>query len=166
MSKLVNAVDANTTDKFIIGELPADSHTVSIVTMEELYDFFKDPYLKDSNINGCDVACANDIDAYYAYGIVGAKGRDSTLDSLKSVGINWYRQKNKAISENHIISLNGINVFGGPLYYICRFNDDLYQFNWYYTNGRNIGMSYNPLYWSCRVSGDVCVAVVKKGTLV
>lgn len=161
MDNLLNAVNTDP-NRFLINELPIKSDDVSIVTMEELYNFFEDSFPKDSDKNGYDVAYPYNTYDYYVYGIVGDEGLDSTLDNLRSVGINWYRQKNKAISEDYIISLNGINVFGGPLYHVCSFDDDLYHFNWRYANGKNIGMSYNPHYWGCRVPGNVYVVIVRR----
>lgn len=148
MEDLLNAANTNP-DKFIIGKLPVKPNDVSIIKIEDLYDL-----LDRSKANGGD---------YYVYGIVGADGKDSTSDNLKSVGVSWYMQKYEPTTYNCFwinVGVSHCSVFGGLLYGIGRTNNYKYNLRWYYAEGV-FSYSDREYYWRDCVDGDVYVAVVR-----
>lgn len=156
MSSLLNAVNTNP-DKFIIGELPTKPGEVSIITIEDLYDSLR--FMTGQNR---DIVYDFSIADYYVYGIVGDKGIRSTIDNLQSVGLDWYRQKNKSVAK----TVNWPNaggslypVFGGQLNYVRKCRDKLYEFGWY-CSSCHYGSSNDCDFWSNDVTNNVYVAVV------
>lgn len=141
MSSLLDAANVSS-NKFTIGKLPVKSGDVSFMTMKQLYD-------------------AAENTAYCVYGIAGYAGRNSTLDNLQSIDLDWYRQKNKPATCDQIFSINGQAVFGGPFRDIDCFNDIIYHFNWSYANNSKGDSGYDS-YWGKEVDESVYVAVVHK----
>lgn len=158
MSNLLNAVNANP-DKFIIGELPANSGDVAIITVEDLYDSLK--FMTGQNH---EIVYDFGIADYYVYGIVGDKGFRSTVDNLQFVGLNWYRQKNKSTSKTANWPNAGDSlypVFGGQLNYVRKGKDKLYEFGWY-CSSCHYGSSNDYDFWNNDVVSNVYVAIVHK----
>lgn len=164
MEGLLNAANVST-DKFIMGELPVNSGEVSIMTVKELFDALK----KDAAYTSLEYSSISSYDSvndrspnpiYYAYGIVGGEGLDSTPENLKAVGLDWYRQMNKPKSYNQVFSVNDQKLFGGPLSEIDHTkSDDAYRFYWRYSVGSGY-YSHTSNYWDNDVFSSIYVAVV------
>lgn len=157
MSNSLDATDTDS-DKFIIGKLPVNSDEVSIMTLAELFNSLKDKKDKHN-----DVVYSLDDTEYYVYGIAGENGKNSTLEDLQEVGVEWFRRKNVLTTPNSFWINAGESthpVFGGPLYRIG-FVNKVARYCWYYSEIDH-NNSLNMSYWYSHVPGDVCVAVVHK----
>lgn len=161
MSNLLSAANTNP-DKFIIGELPVNSGDVSIITVDELYNSLEDnsSFAHAIKMNYESVFDSNSNDpTYYMYCIIDVKRSDPTLDSIKAIGIDWYRQLNKNTITEQVFSVGDKTLCGGPLFTIDHYNNGDYDLGWYCYEGE-VGNSRYNYNWRSYVVGSMHVVVV------
>lgn len=165
MSDLLNTVSTDS-DKFIIGKLPTESRTVSIMTIGQLYRALGgNP--KGSEY-GWDTTNRYNYSTLYVYAVNDTPWTNdalsnSTADNLQAVGLDWYKRLNTPFYRDTHYENAGSgthSLFGGLLHSICNRNGS-YYFKWYHYDN-SITNSYSSDYWRCFVSGDAYVAVVRK----
>lgn len=146
-------------NRFIIGGLPTKVGDVSVMTLGRLYSAlggltrFTGPQEAPSE--------GYNSSAYYVYGIAGAHGDNSISENLQAVGLDWYRQKIKPTLPNQTFTINGQIVFGGPLSYIYRYDNDTYDFGWYCSESDTEDSSVSSYWDGGQVSHFTEVIIVR-----
>lgn len=164
MSNLLNAANTNS-DGFIIGELPTESGTVSIMTLEQLYKALGGTGRCGS---GWDTMVSFNYSTLLIYAINDMSDTNdalfnSTIANLQAVSLDWYKQRNTPFYRGTHFENAGSgthSVFGGLLHSVVNKHGS-YYFKWYYYDD-SIDRSYSIDYWHDFVPGDVYVAVVRK----